>query len=500
MPVTLTYPGVYVEEIPSGVRTITGVATSITAIIGWSAKGAVDRAQLILSWSDFEREYGGLNPNSLLGYAVSHFFLNGGQRAYVVRLVAGDAASATIALGTSLTVTAKNPGEWGNHYGITIKALTGDATRFRLAVVNTSLTPQVTVETYENLSVNPTDRRFVEAVINAESKVINVEVPDGTTAPPGVAATPTQLAGGADGAILAHNTAAFESALNPPAKDGGVYHLERVDLFNLLCVPGETTAATLATLQQFCREHRAMLLVDSNENDDFSNVKGGPTGTITGVDAINAAYYFPWVRVADPLRENRIRAFPPSPFVAGLYARTDSARGVWKAPAGTDASLTGAVGVTAPLTDNENGILNPQAINCIRNFSVYGTVVWGARTLQGNDERGSEWKYVPIRRTALFIEESLYRALKWVVFEPNDEPLWAQIRLNVGAFMHDLFRQGAFQGKTPRDAYFVKCDNETTTQSDINRGIVNIIVGFAPLKPAEFVIIKLQQMAGQIEV
>jgi phage tail sheath protein FI len=186
--------------------------------------------------------------------------------------------------------------------------------------------------------------------------------------------------------------------------------------------------------------------------------------------------------------------------MAGLYARTDANRGVWKAPAGTEASLTGVIGPSVPLTDKENGVLNPHAVNCIRAFQVYGTVAWGARTLQGDDERGSEWKYIPVRRTALFIEESLYRGLKWVVFEPNDEPLWAQIRLNVGAFMHNLFRQGAFQGKTPQEAYFVKCDKETTTQNDINLGIVNIIVGFAPLKPAEFVIIHIQQIAGQIEV
>jgi phage tail sheath protein FI len=221
---------------------------------------------------------------------------------------------------------------------------------------------------------------------------------------------------------------------------------------------------------------------------------------LTGDDSINAAFYFPWVNAPDPLQENRPRAFPPCGFVAGLYARTDASRGVWKAPAGTEASLSGVTGVTVPLTDKENGVLNPQAIDCIRTFPIYGTVIWGARTLQGHDERGSEWKYVPVRRMALFIEETLYRSLKWVVFEPNDEPLWSQIRLNVGAFMHGLFRQGAFQGSTPGEAYFVKCDSETTTQNDINMGIVNIVVGFAPLKPAEFVIIKIQQMAGQIEV
>jgi uncharacterized protein len=185
--------------------------------------------------------------------------------------------------------------------------------------------------------------------------------------------------------------------------------------------------------------------------------------------------------------------------MAGLYARTDSARGVWKAPAGMEASLANVQKLDYKLSDPENGALNPLAINCLRTFTGYGNVAWGARTLYGEDQRGSEWKYVPIRRLALYLEESLYRGTKWVVFEPNDEPLWAQIRLNIGAFMHSLFRQGAFQGKSPRDAYLVKCDAETTTQDDRNRGMVNILVGFAPLKPAEFVIIKIQQMAGQIQ-
>ncbi|MGB6145826.1 MAG: phage tail sheath subtilisin-like domain-containing protein, partial [Rhodanobacter sp.] len=294
------------------------------------------------------------------------------------------------------------------------------------------------------------------------------------------------------------NDPAFETALLPLSGTGGLYQLDRVDLFNLLCVPGETGTGTISALQKFCRDRRAFLIADSADGTTFDTQKDGP-GDITGDDAINAAFYYPWIIAADPLQQNRPRAFPPSGFVAGIYARTDAARGVWKAPAGSEASVTGALGVGTVLTDGENGVLNPRAINCIRNFPVYGTVVWGARTLQGNDERGSEWKYVPVRRTALFIEESLYRGTQWVVFEPNDEPLWSQIRLNVGAFMQNLFRQGAFQGKTPNDAYFVKCDKETTTQNDINLGIVNIVVGFAPLKPAEFVVIQLQQMAGQIQ-
>jgi phage tail sheath protein FI len=179
-------------------------------------------------------------------------------------------------------------------------------------------------------------------------------------------------------------------------------------------------------------------------------------------------------------------------------ARTDATRGVWKAPAGLDASLNGIRGLQANLTDAENGQLNPLGINCLRTFPTLGSVVWGARTMRGADQLADDYKYVPVRRLALFIEETLYRSTQWAVFEPNDEPLWSQLRLNIGVFMHDLFRQGAFQGQKPGDAYFVQCDSTTTTQSDINKGIVNIIVGFAPLKPAEFVVIYLQQMAGNL--
>jgi phage tail sheath protein FI len=218
-----------------------------------------------------------------------------------------------------------------------------------------------------------------------------------------------------------------------------------------------------------------------------------------GSQARNAALYFPRVIQSDPQRDGQLDTFVPCGIVAGVMARTDSERGVWKAPAGIDAGILGIQALEVGLSDPENGQLNPLGINCLRVFPVVGHVVWGARTLRGADQLADEYKYVPVRRLALFLEESLFRGLKWVVFEPNDEPLWAQIRLNVGAFMQNLFRQGAFQGTTPREAYFVKCDKETTTQNDINLGIVNVVVGFAPLKPAEFVIIKIQQMAGQVQ-
>ena len=245
-----------------------------------------------------------------------------------------------------------------------------------------------------------------------------------------------------------------------------------------------------------------MVLVDPPFHTSGWNEASDVTasGAITSVAARseNAALFFPRIRISNPLAENRPDAFAPGGAVAGVIARTDASRGVWKSAAGIDATLTGVLALDVALTDPENGTINPLGVNCLRNFPNTGPIVWGSRTLKGADGLASEWKYLAVRRTALFLEESLYRGTQWVVFEPNDEPLWAQIRLNLGAFMQTLFRQGAFQGKSPREAYFVKCDSETTTQTDIDNGIVNIIVGFAPLKPAEFVVIKLQQIAGDI--
>jgi phage tail sheath protein FI len=287
----------------------------------------------------------------------------------------------------------------------------------------------------------------------------------------------------------------------------GLYALEQIDLFNLLCVPpysstSDVEVSLVSAAAAYCDQRRAMLLVDSPSDwKDKSIAKAKFTDTTVdnvGTRSKNAALFFPRLKQPNPLRDNQIEEFVPCGAVAGIFARTDSQRGVWKAPAGLDATLVGVPQLSVPLTDSENGELNPLGVNCLRTMPAAGRVVWGSRTLQGDDRLASEWKYIPVRRLALFLEESLYRGTQWIVFEPNDDGLWAQIRLNLGAFMHNLFRQGAFQGTTPKDAYFVKCDKETTTQNDINLGIVNIVIGFAPLKPAEFVIIKIQQIAGQI--
>jgi hypothetical protein len=286
----------------------------------------------------------------------------------------------------------------------------------------------------------------------------------------------------------------------------GFYALDLVDLFNLMVIPKDSEMSEpdhrslWAPASAYCKAHRAFLIIDAPESWSSSYTQVVDPGT--GINKLrvgavkdHSAVFYPRLRIQ---QNGLTRTVGAGGAIAGLMARTDSSRGVWKAPAGTDADLRDIVGLDVVLTDNENGVLNKQGVNCMRLFPV-GAVNWGARTLDGADDFGSEWKYIPVRRLALFIEETLYRGTQWVVFEPNDEPLWAQIRLNLGAFMHTLFRQGAFQGRMPREAYFVKCDKETTTQNDINLGIVNILVGFAPLKPAEFVIIKIQQMAGQIQ-
>jgi phage tail sheath protein FI len=495
MPVTPTYPGVYIEELPSGVHTITGVATSIAAFVGWAPQGPTDEATLIFSWANYERQFGGLDSRSRLSYSVNQFFLNGGQMAYIVRLV-NSAKTAQAVFGAAatndlMTIKALNDGDWANAYQVAIKNSTPPG-RFQLQVIYapTGGTPAV-VESFNNLSISKSDPqgRFVVDVLTSNSNIVSADVPTATTKIP--ADITTSLTGGDPGKILDPITAKadFETALDAGGTVG-VNLLASVDIFNLLCVPGETDTTVLGKLDAFCKDNRAFLIADAP--DTTATLPSGP-----GFHGNNSAIYFPWLQAPDPLAGNVTRDYPPCGFVAGIYASTDVNRGVWKAPAGTETALVGVSGVTVPLTDKQNGQLNPVAVNCIRSFSAYGTVVWGARTTNGNDEAGSQWKYVPIRRLALFLETSLYRGTQWAVFEPNDAPLWGQIRLNVGAFMQTLFIQGAFQGSTPQQAYFVKCDSETTTSTDQDNGIVNILVGFAPLKPAEFVIIQIQQIAGQ---
>jgi phage tail sheath protein FI len=529
MPVTVSYPGVYIEEIPSGVRTITGVATSITAFAGRTLRGSDAEPVLVTSFGEFERRFGGLHRDFPLGYAVRDFFLNGGSQALIVRLH----HEAVRAANDDLQIEAASPGAWGSRLTYSVDTAGIDAAvaeRFGLdeaELFNLTVYDLGTgqVEMHRNVSIEAdAGARRLDRVLATASNLVRVrltdegapdlpdEKPENTDddANPGNPdADPANFAAFEDGV----DGAALEADDYTGSKDSktGLFRLEKADLFNLLCIPadtrgGDTDASVYQHAMKYCADRRAMLLVDppaawsANKDTAAANAKAGLTALgLSGTFARNAALYFPRLQQADPALEGQVDTFVPCGAVAGVMARTDSERGVWKAPAGIDAGVLGVQGFDVTLNDPESGQLNPLGINCLRTFPVVGHVVWGARTLRGADQLADEYKYVPVRRTALFIEETLFRGLKWVVFEPNDEPLWAQIRLNIGAFMQGLFRQGAFQGTTPREAYFVKCDKETTTQADINLGIVNVVVGFAPLKPAEFVVVRIQQMAGQVQ-
>ncbi|HYU31530.1 MAG TPA: phage tail sheath subtilisin-like domain-containing protein [Thermoanaerobaculia bacterium] len=514
MPVTPTYPGVYIEEIPSGVRTIIGVATSITAFIGRAPRGPVDDPVTINSYGDFERTFGGLSVDSRLGFSVQDFYLNGGAQAIIVRVTGSGSATAAIEdAGHGLFLEATSEGAWANQLrarvDVDVLQASADALGVALAdLFNLTIRNNATgeIETFPNVTFVDSPRRL-DRILRANSQLARA-TDLGSAVVAHALATDVVWTNNTQSSpvtTLGANDAGLDDADIIGSENGktGIYALEKADLFNLLVIPpynstGDVDPSLLPPAAVYCEKRRAMLLIDPPS--DWTTKDQAKSGVASLVNTSkNAALYFPRIMRPNPFHDNMLEAFAPSGAVAGVFARTDVSRGVWKAPAGLEATLNGVVDLSVPLTDPENGELNPLGINCLRVRPAVGPTIWGARTRQGDDRLASEWKYVPVRRLALYLEESLYRGLQWVVFEPNDEPLWAQIRLNVGSFLQVLFRQGAFQGSTPQQAYFVKCDRETTTQNDIDRGIVNIVVGFAPLKPAEFVILKIQQIAGQIQ-
>ena len=575
MPVVpaISYPGVYIQEVPTGSHTIVGVATSITAFIGRTLRGPVNAPTITTSYSDFEQTFGGSWSQSYLPDAVRDFYMNGGAQAVIVRLYhpsgqetpppmpptpmvtvtevssansqsqpvnqpadqpggqtkKSAASSPNVPAPTTptspaptisttnavltvggLTLEARDPGTWGNNLTASIgnpdvrddndaqsRYGLNKADLFNLAVTDAKTH---TTETFRNVTVNQNSPQRVDSVVAISSNLVFVPgpLPQSVTVPStGQVVVAAQVKD--DGLQL--NSTDFLGGQGDTfdLDKKGLYALEKVDLFNLLCIPpynnDDVDTDVVGTAAIYCEQRRAMLILDPpsrwNNNQIVAQEMLDPVKNL-GTSSPNSMVFFPRVK-----RAGSWRSYAPSGAMAGIIARTDTQRGVWKAAAGLSATIAGVSELSVPLTDLENGVLNPLGVNCLRTMPSVGPVVWGARTLQGADILSSDWKYAPVRRLALYIEESLYRATRWAVFEPNDEPLWAQLRLSIGGFMNDLFRQGAFQGQTPKDAYFVQCDSTTTLQTDIDKGIVNIWVGFAPVKPAEFVILYIQPSAGQ---
>ena len=559
----VTYPGVYVQEVPSGVHTTTGVSTSDTAFVDVFARGPVGKAVRVTSFAHFERKFGGLHPMSEASYAIMQFYLNGGANAWVVRVAGSNAQAAMLGLpgGSSastagpgpssgspptvetsvagtLTISGATVGAWGNNLQVAVDHNNVGSGEFNVVVREVATSGGkvrvVGSEVYRKLSMDKTSARYVVTQVNQASSLVQVTddgagvPPNPTSSDPTVDVTSPSVIGSVKGVKGQPYPAPFkplgsgsdsampnaETLIGDPADKTGIYALDTIApfVYNIMCLPAASNYANITDIQaaitrasEYCEEKRAFMIVDIpkkyNNRDlqapsDMVAMINDADNGFGNIRTANSAVYYPRLETPDPLNGNRLRDMGPSGTMAGIYARTDASRGVWKAPAGIDATLTGAE-VARKVNDPENGDLNMLGVNVLRTFPVYGNISWGARTLEGADLLESEWKYIPVRRLTLYVEESLSQGIKWAVFEPNDEPLWPQIRLRVGAFMADLFLQGAFQGTSAKDAYFVKCSSETTTQEDIDRGIVNIRVGFAPLKPAEFVVLYIQQMAGQ---
>jgi phage tail sheath protein FI len=619
------HPGVYVEEVSSGVRPLEGVSTSTTAFIGKAERGPLDRALMVTSFIEFQAVYGGFLGDSYLAHSALHYFNNGGKRLYILR-VAKDAAAAEVAIGDrkgttakTLTVTATSAGKWGND----VEAVVADGTldsgdEFKLSIRQAG----AVVEVFDNLSINPIATNFADNVVNARSRLVKVKVETAndssvagtstsgasaaTSLPAGKRAlvvnidgdgpqtitladpctTGNEIALAIRGAVqglgrqrASTNPAAFSSfactfaagvytltsgstgkqssvevtsdptaanaatllklgttnggsettgsAILRPAngtfllgdgvvggttvavtlgKDGltpqdsdylnALPLLDGVQDVNILAVPGIGSKAVVEAGTAYCAKRMDCFFVgDMLATVDTKETAQAFVNSLT-VKSSYGAVYFPWLKMVDPTGASpEPLPVPPSGFVTGQYARTDARRGVWKAPAGTEANVLGAVGLLKQLSDAEQDVLNPIGVNALRFFPASGLVIWGARTLATQSD--PEYRYIPIRRLAIFLERSIYNGIQWAVFEPNDEDLWSSLRLNIGAFMMTQFRAGAFQGSTPSQAFFVKCDRDTNPQDQVNAGIVTVQVGFAPLRPAEFVVLRISQKTDQ---
>jgi phage tail sheath protein FI len=515
MPVTLSYPGLYIEELPSSAHTITAAPTSIAVFIGYTHPYKTlkfGEAVRVFNFTDYERNFGGLYANgrvdNFVAYAVQQFFLNGGSDAYVIgiepKLHSPTVGDLPVPVGdiANIRFTGREPVDGGHLMAVSATNINATSD-----VADITITYGSRAETFRNVSLTATlsgkpNPDFINTRINGVSSLVTVSIK-----PPAVSYGTYPAAPGNQANVVETPTPALGAFVTNYPDFTPVFQtdssLHKVDIFNLMVIPGVSDAGVLSQALAFCEKKRAFLIVDPPANDSADGAGGLPKieDDVDGLPkSANGALYFPYLTSIDALSGGTI-PLPPSGYVAGIYARTDNNRGVWKAPAGLETTVLNATGVVSSgrLSDSRAGVLNPLGVNCLRTFPGVGTVVFGARTLVTKNPAFEQWRYVPVRRTALFIEQTLLRNLGWVVFEPNDEPLWVAIRTSIEAFMLSLFHQGAFQGSTPSAAFQVKCDSSTTTQTDIDNGIVNILVAFRPLKPAEFVVIKIAQLAGQAQ-
>jgi len=534
MPTYLT-PGVYVEEISSGSKPIEASPTSVAAFVGVAERGPLNTPVSITKTDDFEATFGGYMPpgtgagQSYLAHAIAQFFGHGGSRCYVIRIAGSGVDSGTsTALGSADLLTnitaayedGENYGQWSEHYDVQVTPSQTDPKVLIDIVVRYWPTPDSdrdpatgdattlskngfrVIESYQALSLWQGSKDYAPTVVNGDSKLvkiditaaaINAEEEHDLVNADGKFNTETYiLAAGNDGVAVDVDTdsSLFENALNS---------LNTIKDVRLIAIPGVPEQALTGVKYCANRPEQDCIFFMDPESDanSTSEIIAWAGDTAKGATASSyAVLYYPWVKAANREPKGGMDEFPPCAFIMGMCGRIDQSRGVWKAPAGLETGMAGIRGVIHDLLDKEQEQLNPRGINCLRIVPGSGTVIWGARTRATKAD--PEWRYLPVRRTAIMIERSIYSGIQWAVFEPNDHRLWSSLRANIESFMNGLFRAGAFQGETSSQAYFVRCGlGDTMTQGDIDRGQVIVQVGFAALKPAEFVIVRIQQKVGQ---
>lgn len=470
------HPGLYFQEV-AGVPAMQGASTSTGAFVGVAPKGKVGEAVLVTNWTQYVKEFGSFDKNSYLAYAVKGFFENGGSRAYISRAVKvtdGVKASAPalhdVEVETNLLATfrAKSDGVWGNSIAITIENPTVD--KFDLLVSYKG----AVVESFKAVPMVGADAvvisDYIEVVIVDETKALTV-------------VTNQLLTGGNDGITGITDV----DYLGDITANTGLQAFNNVEV-NLVAISGITSVAVQKGLISYC-ENRGDCFAVLETPLGLNPVQAEEYVTTTANLASEySAIYYPNIKVVDHigLGKNPMKVVPPSGHIMGVMARTDAKQGVWKAPAGVDCKVLGAVEVEYNVADAEQDILNPSNINCIRSLDGEGICVWGTRTLSNG-----EYKYIPVRRTVLMIKASLNKSMKWTAFQPNDERLWGRITATVSAFLSDIHGQGGLKGGSSSEAYMVKCDAELNTQDVIDLGKTYVDIAIAPQKPAEFIIFRL---------
>ncbi|AOS64302.1 phage tail sheath family protein [Actinoalloteichus hymeniacidonis] len=501
MPTYLS-PGVYVEEVQGGSRPIEGVGTAVAAFVGFAEKGPFHAPTLVTSWNQYTQHFGGYAEDAYLAHAVFGYFANGGGLAYIVR-IGGDPSSGP---------ASAQPTAAAEVGGLRIEALpdvTGDIEveiadpegenppddRFRLVVRQGGRI----VETFD-VSTKKTTKNYVVTQIGERSAVIRIAEPAGALARPERGKAPLTP----PAADVPTRVSAVEYIGDVAARTG-FGGLEAVDEITMVVVPDLMSAHRRGVIDAEGVRTVQLALISHCEQmgDRVAILDTPPTLTAqqvrdwrqdeAGYDSRYATVYHPWIRVFDPVSGRNIPV-PPGGHVAGVWARNDVERGVHKAPA--NEVVRTAVDLETPLSKGEQDLLNPIGVNCIRAFPGRGIRIWGARTLSSDPA----WRYLNVRRLFNYLEESILLGTQWVVFEPNDDRLWASIRRNVTAFLTEEWRRGALFGRTAQQAFYVKCDAETNPQESIDLGQVICEIGVAPVKPAEFVVFRLSQYSDSTSV